>query len=432
MRNTAAGGERDTGDSMDAVILSVGDELILGQTVDTNSAWLSSQLILRGCMPSYHKTVGDDADGIASAIREATGVANLVIITGGLGPTEDDMTRQALAKMLKKPLRIDDESLAAIEAFFRSIGRPMPVANRAQAMHPEGTKVLQNLWGTAPGIHALIGNAHVFAFPGVPPEMKAMYERYIVPHLEQSAGRFIHTESVTTYGAGESNVAHILGDLMSRLRNPLVGTTVSAGEVTIRVRSDFDTEDQALRECERTVDEIKERLGAWLIGTGGVSLAEATIRLARQRGMRLVVAESCTGGLLAKLLTDIPGASEMFLGGWVTYSNDLKTKELGVDPAVIQREGAVSEAVAIAMAEGALKASGADVALSLTGIAGPGGGTATKPVGTVWMAMAFREGDRIVCESEHCLFPGSRDMIRLRAAKTAINRLRLALVGRRI
>ncbi len=412
---------------MNAVILSVGDELILGQTVDTNSAWLSAQLILRGCMPSYHKTVGDDADGIASALREAAGVATLVIVTGGLGPTEDDMTRHALAKTLMKPLILDAASLVEIEGFFRSIGRPMPAANRVQAMHPEGTKVLPNEWGTAPGIHARIGNAHVFAFPGVPSEMQAMYARYIVPHLEQSVGRCIKTESVTTFGVGESSIADLLGELMDRMRNPLVGTTVSAGEVTVRIRSDFADAAESARQCEQTVAEVSERLGAWVVGTGGVGLAEATIRSARHHGVKLTVAESCTGGLLAKLVTDIPGSSDVFVGGWVTYSNELKTKELGVDPDLILRDGAVSEAVACAMAEGALKRSGADVGLSVTGIAGPRGGTEAKPVGTVWMALAFRKGERIVCESERCLFPGPREMIRLRAAKTAINRLRLAL-----
>lgn len=416
---------------MNVVVISVGDELIVGQTVDTNSAWLSAQLVSQGCMTLYHKTVGDDIYGIAAALRDAANLAGLVIITGGLGPTEDDVTRQALAKALNEPLICDETSLFAIEAFFRSIGRTMPRANHIQAMHPKGSEMLPNPWGTAPGIRACIGKSAVYALPGVPHEMRGMYERYVFPHLEQVHGRSILIESITTFGAGESSVAEALGELMDRSRNPLVGTTVSSGEVTVRVRSDFASRSEALLNCERTVTEINKRLGSLVIGTGGVSLVEATVKLAEQSGIRLTVAESCTGGLLAKLLTDVPGSSRVFIGGWVTYANDLKIRELGVPPDLLQREGAVSEGVALAMAEGALRESGADFALSLTGIAGPDGGSAEKPVGTVWMGMAFRKGASIATESECGLFPGSRDMIRLRAAKTAINHLRLALSARR-
>ncbi len=415
---------------MNVVILSVGDELIVGQTVDTNSAWLSTRLISHGCLPLYHKTTGDDLNAIVDALHEASGKADLIVVTGGLGPTEDDLTRQALAKALNQPLVLDELSLRTIEGYFRSIGRDMPIANRIQAMYPQGGKVLPNPWGTAPGIHAQLAGASVYAFPGVPREMHNMFEKYISPGLTQATGKFIVTESVTTFGAGESSIAQILGELMDRSRNPVVGTTVSAGEVTVRVRSDFSSHAEALRECVTTVAEIERRLGNWVVGTGGVSLVEATMQIARQAGVRLAVAESCTGGLLSKLITDIPGASDVFIGGWVTYSNDLKIKELMVDAGLLARDGAVSEAVSMAMAEGALKKSGADYALSLTGIAGPSGGSDGKPVGSLWMTMAFRHHGVVCTKSEHCLFPGDRDMIRLRAAKTAINCLRLALMTR--
>jgi nicotinamide-nucleotide amidase len=414
---------------MNVVILSVGDELIVGQTVDTNSAWLSSQLITQGCLPLYHKTIGDDINAIVDALHEASGKAGLIVVTGGLGPTEDDMTRQALAKALNQPLILDESSLATIEGYFRSIGRDMPATNRVQAMYPHGAKILPNPWGTAPGIHAQLAGSNVYIFPGVPREMRNMFERYVSPYLRQATRRFIITESVTTFGAGESIVAQSLGELMERSRNPVIGTTVSSGEVTVRVRSDFATHAEALRECAASVAEIKKRLGDWIVGIGGGSLAEATVQLARQVGVRVAVAESCTGGLLSKLLTDISGASDVFLGGWVTYANDLKINVLGVNPELLAREGAVSEAVSIEMAVGALKQSGADYALALTGIAGPNGGTEGKPVGTVWMAMAFRQDGKVCSRSEHCLFPGDRDMIRLRSAKTAINSLRLALMG---
>lgn len=416
---------------MKAVLLSVGDELIVGQTVDTNSSWLSMQLVAHGCMPLYHKTVGDDVDGIAEAIREAGNKADLIIITGGLGPTQDDMTRHALAKVVNRPLILDEPSLKSIEAYFRSLDRELPATNRIQAMHPDGTEVLANPWGTAPGIHALMGRAHLYAFPGVPHEMRRMMDRYVVPHLERLSGRGIVTESITTFGAGESSVAEALGPLMDRTRNPLVGTTVSGGEVIIRVRADLSSRAESIQACEKIVGEINERLGNWVVGTGGVTLEEATIKLARHLRITLAVAESCTGGLLGKLLTDIPGASDVFIEGWVTYSNDSKCKELGVDPGMLARSGAVSEEVARAMVEGALTRSGADVALSVTGIAGPDGGTGVKPVGTVWLGIAVRNADGIHVDSQYCRFPGQRDLIRIRAAKAAINLLRLALLQMR-
>jgi len=416
---------------MNAIIISVGDELMMGQTIDTNSAWLSTRLVALGCTPLYHKTVGDDLGGIVDAVLEAGDRADIVVITGGLGPTEDDMTRHALAKTINVPLDLHEPSLETIEKFFRSIGRVMPPTNRIQAMYPRGSDVLANYWGTAPGIHLVIGAAHLYAFPGVPREMRGMFERYIVPYLEQMSGRSIVTESITTFGAGESTVAEALGPLMERTRNPLVGTTVSGGEVTIRVRSDFVTREEAMQACEDVVLDIKKRMGDWVVGVGGSSLTETTVNMARSLGVLLTVAESCTGGLLAKLLTDIPGSSDVFLGGWVTYSNELKVNELGVSPDVLSKDGAVSQGVAMAMAEGALKRSGADYALALTGVAGPAGGTESKPVGTVWLAIASRQGSETRLESECYSFPGERGMIRLRAAKTAINRLRLALLARR-
>jgi nicotinamide-nucleotide amidase len=303
----------------------------------------------------------------------------------------------------------------------------MPPTNRIQAMYPKTGKVLPNSWGTAPGIYAQLGDAHVYVFPGVPREMMGMFEKYISVHLEKKMGRCIVTESVTTFGAGESILAQALGELMERTRNPLVGTTVSNGEVSVRIRSDFATQAEATRECEVTVTEVMNRLGDWVVGRKGVSLAAATIQLARERGIHLAVAESCTGGGLSALLTDVPGSSDVFLGGWVTYANEMKARELDVNANDILSEGAVSKKVCMAMAEGALKKSGADYSLAITGTAGPGGGSESKPVGTVWTALAFRRDGKIFCESESHLFPGSRDMIRMRAAKTAINCLRLAL-----
>lgn len=413
---------------MKAVILSIGDELVLGQTTDTNSAWLSSQLAAEGVMTSYHQTVADTVDDISAAITTAAKVSDFLIITGGLGPTKDDLTRDALAKVLNQPMELHEASLDRINLFFKSLGREMPPSNKIQAMLPRSAKPLNNDWGTAPGIEATIGNCRLFIFPGVPNEMMHMFHRYVLPAIPTNIKRCILTETINTFGAGESTVAEKLGDLMQRNRNPIVGTTVSAGIVSIRIRSDFPSIDTARRELEATVDEIQNRLDQLVFGRGRDTLQEVVGTLARYRRKKLATAESCTGGLVAKMLTEVAGSSDYFLGGWVVYSNDLKTRELGVPHELITEYGAVSEQVASAMAVQALLKAGADLSVSLTGIAGPGGGTPAKPVGTVWIGIAAKKNETVSAIAQHYIFPGDRAHVRDRAAKTALNLLRLTLI----
>lgn len=414
---------------MKAVILSIGDELILGQTVDSNSAWLSAGLSDHGVMTLYHKTVADDVEATVSALKEACTQADLVIVTGGLGPTEDDLTRQALAQFMNKPLDMHPPSLERIRAFFKSLNREMPVKNRIQAMVPRGSEVLDNDWGTAPGIRAQAGKTRIYVFPGVPREMMKMAEHYIFSHFRRGTGSALVLEAMHTFGAGESTVAEKLGDLMRRDRNPLVGTTVSGGIVTVRIRSESPTMALARKNMAVTVKAVATRLGPLVFGHGDETLPGVVARLCREKHVKVSLAESCTGGLVSKLLTDCAGSSAWFRGGWVTYSNALKTSELGVPSELIRHEGAVSAAVAEAMALGALMKSGADMALSLTGVAGPAGGTEEKPVGTVWIALAALNGEGSNVKSERFQFPGDRDMVRDRAAKTAINWLRLELLS---
>lgn len=413
---------------MKAIILSIGDELIFGQTIDSNSAWLSARLADRGIIPLYHKTIADSLEMTVVALRLAVSEAELVIVTGGLGPTLDDLTRQALAVFLDKPLDLHPPSLKRMKAFFKELGREMPPSNRIQAHIPRGTEALDNDWGTAPGVKVKIGKTLVFALPGVPREMEKMAERYIFPLFARGSGHAVGVESLAAFGFGESVVAEKLGDLMRRDRNPSVGTTVSGGVVTVRVRSEAPTVELARKLLARTVTQIKDRLGEMIYAVGGQTLAGIVAQLAVLKGKRLVTAESCTGGLVAKLLTDIPGSSVWFEGGWVTYSNVLKEKQLSVPGALIEKDGAVSEAVACAMAEGALKHSTADYSVALTGVAGPEGGTASRPVGMVWVAVGHRDGHKLLARAECFRFPGDRDMIRDRAAKTAINLLRLELI----
>ena len=413
---------------MNTIIISIGDELVLGQTVDTNSAWLSARLAERGIVPLYHKTVADDLDATVKALRLAAEETELVIVTGGLGPTLDDLTRQAFAALIHKPLDLHPPSLERIRAFFKQLGRDMPSSNRIQAHIPRGADVLDNDWGTAPGIKMKVGKTVFFALPGVPYEMEKMAECYIFPLFDHGSGKAVAVESLATFGAGESTIAEKLGELMRRERNPLVGTTVSGGVVTVRLRCEAPTAELAQKQLARAVELVKNRLGSLVFAEGNLTLAGAVGQLAKIKAKRVIAAESCTGGLVAKMLSDIPGSSFWFDGGWVTYSNALKIQELSVAADLLEAEGAVSEAVALAMAEGALKKSTADFSVALTGIAGPDGGTEAKPVGLVWIAIGVRDKGHCSARAECFRFHGNRDMIRDRAAKTALNLLRFELM----
>jgi nicotinamide-nucleotide amidase len=415
---------------MQAVLLSIGDELILGQTVDTNTAWIAERLLEWGVMPLYHLTVADDLPAITAAFKDAAARAPLVIATGGLGPTEDDLTREALAAAVGQPLVTDEKSLAEIRAFFARRSRPMAERNALQAMLPNGARPLPNSSGTAPGMHAQFSGCDILVFPGVPSELKAMFDPHAIPLLQKltaAAGNasVILTAKVNTYGDGESNIAARLGPaLMRRDRHPLIGTTVADGIVSVRVRSQFPTREQARRELDATLAEVRAALGSFVFSLDQQSLAQVVTELCIASKKTLAVAESCTGGLLGSLITEVPGSSAMFRGGWIVYSNDFKNQQLDVPLDVLQQHGAVSEATALALAENALKKADADFALAITGVAGPTGGTPDKPVGTVWIALAERHSPATARLHN---FPGDREMIRDRAAKTALNTLRLRL-----
>jgi len=422
---------------MRAVILSIGDELALGQTVDTNSAWLSARLARRGVMTVYHHTVADDRPAIADAFRRAGDAAELVLVSGGLGPTEDDLTRDALADALGVGLEPDEASMRRLEAFFARRSRPMPDRNRVQAMIPAGAAALVNEHGTAPGLRAKVGRADVIVMPGVPREMRGMYAAHVEPLLDaqrsaSGGGRAILTTKINTFGQGESDVAEQLDGLMPRDRNPTVGTTVSDGICAVRVRSEAATPAEAEAELNNTVAEVERRLGPIVFGREDDTLQQALVALLVDRALTLATAESCTGGLIGKMITDVAGSSAVYLGGWVTYAYAMKREQLGVPAELLEAHGAVSEPVVRAMAEGALTRSGADLSLSISGVAGPGGGTAEKPVGTVWVGLGLRDdadGSKIVTRALRLLLPGSRDAVRDRSAKCALQALRLVLMG---
>jgi nicotinamide-nucleotide amidase len=420
---------------MNAIIMSIGDELVLGQTVDTNSAWISRRLAGVGARVIQHVTVADQLDAITAAIKTAVPRCDLLVISGGLGPTADDVTRQALAAAMNVDMELNPGWLAAMERFFRDRGRPMPESNRIQAMIPRGAECISNTCGTAAGIAAKLARAdgqtcQVYVVPGVPAEMKAMLDLSAIPHIARaSGGAVILSRMLNTFGVGESLMGQQLGQLMDRSRNPSVGTTVSSGLVSVRINSSGSSTEHARAMLDETTAACRAVLGDIVFGEDDDSLASAVGSLLTKNPdhpAQVVTAESCTGGLLAKLLTDVPGSSRYVRGGWVTYANEAKRDWLGVPVDLIEQYGAVSEQVVVAMADAARKIAGADYALSISGIAGPDGGTPEKPVGTVCIALASLEGSR--ASTFH--FPGSRDQVRLRSALTALSMLRYQIIGR--
>jgi len=370
----------------------MGDELTLGQRLDTNSQWIATRLLERGIETVEHATIPDHLESTAAAFVRLASSADLVVSTGGLGPTADDLCRAALARASGDDLIEDHEALTRIHAWFSGRSRAMPDLNRVQALRPSRARCLPNERGTAPGLAARVGTCDVFCLPGPPPEMTAMFEAHVAPGLVPSPGRTIRTHALHCYGIGESDLASRLGPLMDRARNPLVGTTASGGVVSIRIRFDARAgaaaADAAMRE---TISASRDAAGPYCFGEDRATLESTVLSELRAGARTLAVVESCTGGVLGSMLTEVPGSSAVFMGGWITYANEMKARAVGVPTRTIEAHGAVSRQTAEAMAAGGLNASGADYCLSLTGVAGPGGGSPEKPVGMVWICLAERE-----------------------------------------
>ena len=408
---------------MKAVIIAVGDELISGATVDTNSAYLARRLAERGIAACRHVTVGDDEHQIAAAVSAAAAEAGVVIVTGGIGPTLDDLCRAGLARAMGVKLVEDARQAERIAAFFAARGRKMKPSNRSQALVPAGAEAIDNECGTAPGIAAQLGQAKVFLLPGPPHEAREMFETRIVLRLPAAAA--LARKTIHTFGTGESDVGEALADLMARGHSPAVGTTAEAGVITVRIVAGGKDETQARAAAVQTAKEVRRRLGDLVFGEDGDTLAVVAGRALKAASQTLAAAESCTGGMVGEMVTAESGASEYFLGGIVSYANSAKMDLLGVPAELIQAEGAVSEAVAAAMAEGARARFGSDWALGITGVAGPTEGSAEKPVGLVYIAVASAADTAV--RRHH--FSGDRATIRRRAALAALNHLRLAMRG---
>ena len=413
---------------MRAEVISIGTELVGGLTVDTNAAWLAGELAAVGVQTVRHVTVADDRAAIADEVRLASGSADVVVVTGGLGPTDDDVTREAVADAMGVALRRDPGLLETTRAFFRQRNLAWIESNARQADLPDGAEPIANPWGTAPGFRARVGRALVFCLPGVPREMKKMFAASVLPALKDAgAAGVVITRALHCFGAGEARMAEQIADLMAPGRAVTVGVTANEGVISVRFIAAAANRDEAEAAIDRDVEDVRRRLGDLVFGAESQTLSSVVGGLLADRGRTVAVAESCTGGLVAKSLTDVSGSSAYFLCGMVTYSNQAKTDLLGVDPQVINANGAVSEEVARAMAIGCRQRSGADFALATTGIAGPTGGSPEKPVGLVYISVA----DADACEVKRCLFGEhrSRSSIRQLACSTVLNMLRLRLAA---
>jgi nicotinamide-nucleotide amidase len=411
---------------MKAEILTIGDELLRGEIVDSNKAFLSEQLLGLDIETRFHASVRDDPADMIDAFRRAAERSDVVLVSGGLGPTRDDLTSAVLAQAFGRAHRLDPGVLETIRAFFRSVGREMSENNAQQAWFPEGAEVLPNPIGTAPGFLLEQGRALFFCMPGVPREMERMMREQVLPRIaaRRGAGPVVRATLLRTFGVGESSLDAELADV------------AASGDVTLGFRTAFP--DNYLRAVARAPSQaeaeaklaevcaaIRKRLGALVYGEGEESMAGVVGRLLRERGRTLAVAESCTGGLLAEQVTEVPGASAYFRGGVVAYANTAKMDLLSVPAALLERHGAVSEEVARAMAEGVRARLRADLAVATTGISGPDGGTPEKPVGLVYLALARAEGTH----AAGFVFPLDRTRHRQLTARLALDWVRRALLG---
>ncbi len=393
---------------MNAEILAIGTELLMGQIANTNAQFITARLSELGLNVHYHTVVGDNAERLKESLDLAFKRSDCVIMTGGLGPTYDDMTKETVAEYFNMPLKMDEAALSQITEYFKSRGREMTPSNTKQALIPEGAVTLYNKFGTAPGVLIEKDGKIAVMMPGPPREMKPMFTEYLIPFFEEKSGVTVKSDFIRIFGMGEAEAEKKIAHLTSS-SNPTVAPYVNPGELSLRISARAKTKDEAEALIAPVKKEIYEIFGDLIYGEGlTYSLPQCVLDLLREKKLTFASAESCTGGMIASAITDLSGSSEVFLYGAVTYANSAKVNALGVSPETLEKCGAVSEETVLQMAKGVRLKAGSDIGVSTSGIAGPTGGTPDKPVGTVWIAISTEK-----CEKAFKLFiPGARDRVR--------------------
>lgn len=408
-------------------LISVGTELLLGNIVNTNARYLSEKCAMLGLSVYYQTTVGDNRERMTEVIRTALDRSDLVILNGGLGPTEDDITKEVCAEVMGTALREDPSVRAGLEAWYKLRNRTdVPESNWKQALVPEGAVVFENHNGTAPGLAIEKDGKTAVLLPGPPNEMIPMVDKQLCPYLQAKQSGVIRSQMVKICGYGESKVEEMLLDLIDSQTNPTIATYAKTKEVHIRVTARAESEDEAKKILKPVVKEIKKRFGAAVYTTDEAeTLEDAVVRLLKKYELTVTTAESCTGGLLAARLINVPGASDVFKEGFITYSNKAKRKILDVSKATLKKYGAVSVQTAKEMATGGVFATDADACVAVTGIAGPDGGSEEKPVGLVYIACYMKDNVKV----EEYRFNGNREKIREQTVVQALDLLRRAVIS---
>lgn len=410
---------------MRAEIISIGTELLLGDIVNSNAQFLGQELAALGIEMYYQQVVGDNEERILHAFKEAYNRCDIIMTTGGLGPTDDDLTKEMAAKYFNKRLFEDKESLENLQEYFKFRKRKMTTNNLKQALIPEGATAIKNNNGTAPGVIIEENNKIMIILPGPPKEMKPMFEEDIKPYLKSKSDSVIISKMIKILGIGESAVAETVKDLMESQSNPTIAPYAKEIGVILRITAKAENEAAALKLIEPLEIEIKNRLGENVYATEDISIEDVVAKLLIENKYTVSTAESCTGGMIASTLINYPGISEVFMEGAVTYSNEAKHKRLGVKNETLEKYGAVSEETAREMAIGIAKKANTDVSIVTTGIAGPGGGTEEKPVGLVYIGVYVKGKVKV----EKHIFKGNRSKVRNQATITALDILRRCLIN---
>ncbi len=409
---------------MKAEIIAIGTEILLGDIVNSNAQYLAQELAVLGIDMYYQQVVGDNEARILHAFDEAYDRSDIIITTGGLGPTDDDLTKEVAAKYFNKKLLPDKQAIEKIKNYFKFRERKMTENNLKQGLIPEESLVINNNNGTAPGVIIEENNKIMIILPGPPKEMKLMFEETVRPYLQKKADSILVSKVIKILGIGESAVAEELKDIMDAQTNPTIAPYAKEVGVMLRITAKAGNKEEALKLIAPIEEEIKNRLGDNIYATEDISIEDVVAKLLIEKKLTISTAESCTGGMIASTLINYPGISEVFLEGAVTYSNEAKHKRLGVKNETLEKYGAVSEETAREMAVGIAKTAKTDVSIVTTGIAGPEGGTPEKPVGLVYVGV-YVQGEVTV---KRCIFNGNRSRVRLQATTTGLDMLRRVLI----